>query len=130
MSKLSPRSIKNLSECNDDLRRLFERVAESFPCEVIEGHRGEAEQNEAFRKGFSKLQFPDGKHNKTPSEAVDAMPLPIDWNNMEAFILFAGFVLGTAKEMGIEIRWGGDWNRNMNLRDEKTLRDLVHFETL
>lgn len=124
---LSERSIKNLSECVPGLKDVFERVAESYPLEVIEGHRGEEEQNKLFVEGKTKVQFPDGKHNKMPSEAVDALPLPIDWNDREGIIFFAGFVIATALSMGIRLRWGGDWDSDKNLKEER-FRDLVHFE--
>ena len=32
-----------------------------------------------------------------------------------------------AKSMGIDIRWGGDWDRDTEVRDNK-FDDLVHFE--
>jgi peptidoglycan LD-endopeptidase CwlK len=41
--------------------------------------------------------------------------------------LFAGYVLATAKAMGIDLRWGGDWNRDTEVRDN-SFDDLVHFE--
>ena len=41
--------------------------------------------------------------------------------------LFAGFVMGIATGMGIDIRWGGDWNQNDQVKDNK-FDDLPHFE--
>lgn len=58
---------------------------------------------------------------------MDAAPFPIDWKDLPRFTLFAGFVLGTASEMGIGVRWGGDWNSDTQVKDE-SFRDLVHFE--
>ena len=43
------------------------------------------------------------------------------------FYYFGGFVLGTAQEMGLGIRWGGDWDGDLNLSEER-FKDLVHFE--
>ena len=40
---------------------------------------------------------------------------------------FGGFVLGTAEEMEIDIRWGGDWDSDRKLEDQ-TFHDLPHFE--
>ena len=40
---------------------------------------------------------------------------------------FGGFVLGTAEEMEIDIRWGGDWDGDRSLEDQ-TFHDLPHFE--
>ena len=43
--------------------------------------------------------------------------------------LFAGFVLGVAHEMGIPIRWGGDWNGNWDTADNN-FDDFWHFEII
>ena len=40
---------------------------------------------------------------------------------------FGGFVLGTAEELGIDIRWGGDWDGDRDL-DDQSFDDLDHFE--
>lgn len=124
---LSKRSIKNLEMADERLVRLFTKVNEKFPCEVIESHRNEEKQNEMFSKKLSKVKWPNSKHNKKPSQALDVCPLPIDWNDKNQFILFAGYVLGIASEMGIKIRWGGDFNRNFKINDESFL-DMPHFE--
>lgn len=127
MFQLSEKSLEKLNQCHPDLVRLFMEIAKYYPLSIIEGHRGQAEQNEAFRTGKSKLKFPESKHNKVPSLAVDAVPMPINWNNKEEFYHFAGFVLATAINLGIKIRWGGDWDVDLDLRDQ-TFFDLPHFE--
>jgi peptidoglycan L-alanyl-D-glutamate endopeptidase CwlK len=116
-----------LDQCHIDLIRLFQRVVTEYDCTILTGHRTEAAQNEAFDTGRSKLRFPDGKHNRLPSSAVDCAPYPVDWQNAKRFYHFAGFVQGVAKEMGLSIRWGGDWDRDYDL-DDQTFNDLVHFE--
>jgi peptidoglycan L-alanyl-D-glutamate endopeptidase CwlK len=127
MPSFSKRSSNNLDSCDWDLQRLFRRVVKKFDCTVIVGHRTEEAQDEAFRTGHSKKEWPDSKHNTHPSIAVDVAPYPIDWNDRERFSLFAGYVLGVASEMGINIRWGGDWDRDTQVKDN-TFDDLVHFE--
>lgn len=127
MDNIEDRSNRKLKEAHPDLQRLFNEVAKHFPCEVIEGHRDQENQEKAFASGKSKVKWPNSGHNKIPCTAVDVVPLPIDWSNREAFILFAGFVLGMAKSMGIKLRWGGDWNQNMKTKDEG-FQDLPHFE--
>ena len=37
------------------------------------------------------------------------------------------YVLGIASQMGLNIRWGGDWNQDTKTKDNK-FDDLVHFE--
>jgi hypothetical protein len=124
---LSRASLDRLASCDASLQQLVRDVARTFPCMVLEGHRGEAAQNAAYATGKTKLRWPQGKHNSLPSRAVDLAPTPIDWNDRERFTLFAGFVMGTAAARGIRLRWGGDWNRNFQVSDN-SFDDLVHFE--
>lgn len=132
MFKFSERSKENLRECHPDLIRLFEEVIKVFDCAVIEGHRGEEEQNKAYYSGKSKLKYPQSKHNKIPSMAVDVVPWHkeaphIRWNDRESFVYMAGIVKGIAAQMGIKIRHGLDWDGDNDLKDQ-TFFDLPHFE--
>lgn len=120
-------SQEKLATCDQRLQKVFNEVIKHFDCTVIEGHRGEAAQNKAFAEGKSKLKYPQGKHNKTPSLAADVLPYPIDWNDTNRMRYFAGFVVGIAASMGIKLRWGGDWNQNTELKDN-SFNDLPHFE--
>lgn len=129
MPRFSRRSRDRLDSCDERLQRVFDKVVETFDCSIIQGHRGEEEQNEAFRTGKSQLRFPESKHNKTPSLAVDVAPYPIDWNDHRRFYLFAGYAMATAQDMGIRLRWGGDWDGDFTWKDQ-TFHDLPHFEIL
>jgi peptidoglycan L-alanyl-D-glutamate endopeptidase CwlK len=127
MPRFSTRSKSRLNTCDDRLVKLFEEVVKHFDCTIIEGHRGQKKQDEAYNKGNSKVKFPNGKHNKSPSVAVDVAPYPIDWRDRDRFHYFAGYVLGIASQMGIKIRWGGDWDMDTQTKDN-SFDDLVHFE--
>ena len=127
MPKFGIRSKRNLYTAHPDLIRLFEEVVKSFDCTVIEGHRSKERQNKLFDEGNSKLKYPKGKHNATPSNAVDVAPYPIDWNDRDRFHYFAGYVIGIASSMGIKIRWGGDWDMDTQTKDNN-FDDLPHFE--
>ena len=127
MPRFGKRSKKRLATCDDRLQDLFKKVIKYFDCTVIQGHRGEAEQNQAYDAGRSKLRYPDGKHNADPSKAVDVAPYPVDWSDRDRFHYFGGFVLGIASQMGLKIRWGGDWDRDTQVKDNK-FDDLPHFE--
>ena len=132
MFLFSPQSLANLKTCHPELQVLFFEVIKHWDCTIIEGYRNEKAQEEAFSLGNSKLHYPFGKHNSTPSMAVDVAPYPIDWKDIEKFKLFASFVRGVAsimKSKGIMkygLRWGGAWNGEPNTG--KVLNDLVHFE--
>jgi peptidoglycan L-alanyl-D-glutamate endopeptidase CwlK len=122
-------SKKKLATCHPDLQTLFNAVDEFYSTLIIEGHRGEAAQNKAFKEGKSKLEWPTGKHNKAPSLALDAAPAPLDWDDTYRFIYYAGIVAEFARQLGIKVRWGGDWNRNGKIKEEQ-FKDLVHFELI
>lgn len=127
MPKFSETSIERLATCHPDLQRLFHEVVKTFDCTVICGHRGEREQELAFLHGKSKARFGQSKHNTVPSRAVDVVPYPIDWQDIRRFYLFAGYVLKTAETLNIKVRWGGDWNGNLEVKDNN-FNDLPHFE--
>ena len=127
MPRFGKRSIGRLQTCDQKLQELFYEVVKHFDCSIIEGHRGEERQNKAYADGKSKVKYPNGKHNQFPSVAVDVAPYPIDWSDRDRFHYFGGFVLGVAKQKGLNIRWGGDWNQDTQTKDNK-FDDLVHFE--
>tara|TARA_R100001244_G_scaffold116767_1_gene86841 strand:- start:188 stop:583 length:396 start_codon:yes stop_codon:yes gene_type:complete len=127
MPRFGKRSLKQLDTCDVSLKRVFDEVIKTVDCSVLEGHRSKDRQNALYDEGKTKLKYPRGRHNHSPSRAVDVVPYPIDWNDRERFHLFAGFVLGIAKSMGINLRWGGDWNQNWEVDDNK-FDDFPHFE--
>ena len=127
MPKFSQSSLSKLSTCHLDLQWLFNEVIKYFDCTIICGRRTEADQNQAFAEGKSKLKYPNSKHNKIPSLAIDVCPFPINWKDRDRFYFFGGFVKGIACQLGINIRWGGDWDGDTDLADQN-LYDLPHYE--
>ena len=45
MASFGKKSQERLNTCDPRLIELFERVVEDFDCTVLQGHRGEEEQN-------------------------------------------------------------------------------------
>ena len=135
MPKFSPPSFTKLSTCHPDLQTLFYEVIKSFDCIILEGFRNEHDQESAFAAGNTQLHYPNGKHNKQPSIAVDVAPYPLNWTNMKRFYWFGGYVLGIAQSMLYQgkmshaVRWGGDWDGDKNIDDQKLI-DLVHYEII
>jgi peptidoglycan L-alanyl-D-glutamate endopeptidase CwlK len=127
MPKFGSTSKRRLSTCEKDLQLLFKEVVRGFDCTIVCGHRGEEAQNEAYKRGNSKVKYPHGRHNANPSRAVDVAPYPIDWTDRDRFHYFAGYVKGIASQMGIDVIWGGDWDNDTDLKDNG-FDDLVHFE--
>jgi peptidoglycan L-alanyl-D-glutamate endopeptidase CwlK len=115
-----------------DLQRVLDRAIERFDFQIVEGFRGKTAQNIAFAKGNSNLPWPQSNHNKWPSYGADIVPWPIDWSdksrNLERFVMLQGVVWSCAFDLKIEVRIGIDWNRNLDMRDEKGLHDYPHVE--
>lgn len=133
MPAFGSRSLSNLQTCHEDLQLLFLQVVDKFDCSVICGHRGQEEQDKAFRDRLSKLQYPDSKHNTLPSMAVDVVPYPLEWKDTQRMYFFAGYVKAVAEQllndhlMSHELRWGGDWDSDTQVNDQSFI-DLPHFE--
>ena len=127
MAKFGKSSRARLATCEDELQKVFNEVIKYVDCSVLEGHRGQERQDKLLLESKTKVQYPLGRHNAIPSRAADVVPYPVDWNDRERFHLFAGFVLGIARGMGINLRWGGDWNQNFEV-DDNMFDDFPHFE--
>ena len=127
MPKFGRKSKENLNTCDSRLQKIFNEVIKHVDCSVLEGHREKDRQNKLFEEGKTKVKYPDGRHNRQPSSAVDVTPYPVDWKDRERQTLFAWFVIGVASQMGINLRWGGDWDQDFQVVDNR-FDDFPHFE--
>ena len=127
MPKFGRKSKERLNTCDSNLQKVFNEVIKHVDCSVLEGHREKDRQNKLFEEGKTKVKYPNGRHNRQPSSAVDVTPYPVDWEDRERQTLFAGFVIGVASQMGIKLRWGGDWDQDFQVVDNR-FDDFPHFE--
>ena len=127
MPYFGTRSKQRLATCDERLQKVFNEVIKYVDCSVLEGHRSQERQDKLYEEGKTKLKFPNGRHNMAPSNAVDVTPYPVDWDDRERQTLFAGFVLGIARSMGVRLRWGGDWDMDFQVLDNR-FDDFPHFE--
>ncbi len=136
MFKFSSHSLFTLSSCDNRLQDLFKHVLGLglMDITITEGRRSRELQNRYFESGLSKVRWPHSKHNVLNpgdlAKAVDAAPCingKVSWEKAHC-IHMAGLVLATAKLMGIEIRWGGNWDRDGEPVTDQDFQDLVHFE--
>ena len=137
MYKFSKRSKGNLATADEKLQLLFNEVIKEIDCTIICGHRTPEEQFELFKKGREKVDgwwtvidkskvvtnldgtTKTSRHNYYPSKAVDVVPYPLDWNDIDSFKLLASVVKRKALELGIDVEWGGDW---------KSFKDYPHWQ--
>jgi hypothetical protein len=127
MPAFSEFSTLNLLSCHSDLIAILSDLIEDFDFRVVCGHRNMEEQNAAFESGHSTKIWPNSKHNGMPSHAVDIIPWPECYSDLNKFYLLAGRVLQIAYDKGIPLRWGGDWDMDDDLQDQ-TFQDQGHFE--
>ena len=127
MPHFGRKSKERLNTCDSNLQKVFNEVIKHVDCSVLEGHREKDRQNNLFKEGKTKVKYPKGRHNRQPSSAVDVTPYPVDWKDRERQTLFAGFVIGVASQMGIKLRWGGDWDQDFQVVDNR-FDDFPHFE--
>jgi len=106
---LNPRSEKNLAGVHPKLVSVVRRAADVSDIEfmVIEGLRTIERQKQLVAKGASKTM--NSKH--ITGHAVDLAPMvdgEIRWD-WPLFHKLAPIIKQAAKDMGVNITWGGDW---------------------
>lgn len=132
MFKFGEHSLKILSEIHPSLQLVLNEAIKVIDFSIICGRRNKKDQDKAFTEGKSKLEWPNSKHNvEVPllSRAVDISPYRngLQWNDKEGFTYLAGIIKGIAHLKGIPIRWGGDFNRDNDLHNDRFV-DMPHFE--
>jgi len=126
-----------LLTCAPALASVLTRAIELSPIDftIVHGFRNQAEQDLLFASGASQKRWPLSTHNimmaGVPySHAADIAPWiggAIPWKDTHAFAVLAGVMFAAANERGVELRWGGDWNRNGSTKDQSFM-DWGHFE--
>ena len=115
--KLGTRSLQNLSGVHPDLVAVV-KLAISITEQdftVIEGIRNINRQRDLYKAGKSTTM--NSRH--ITGHAVDMVPWPVDWEDLERFEVMAEAMKIAAEELDIPIVWGGDW---------KSFYDAPHFE--
>ena len=115
--KLGTRSLQSLSGVHPDMVAVVKRAIEITEVDftVIEGIRNVNRQRELFKAGKSTTM--NSRH--ITGHAVDMVPWPVDWEDLERFEVMAEAMKTAAEELEVPIVWGGDW---------KSFYDAPHFE--
>lgn len=120
MPSFGQQSKNKLVTCDEQLQDILNEAINHIDFSVIDGHRPRDRQDRYYREGTSKVRWPNSKHNKYPSKAVDIVPYPGGFNNTDSkFYELATHVLAAANDLGVRLVWGGHW---------KNFKDLAHFE--
>ena len=123
MPRFGKRSRERLKGVNAKLVNVLNELVKIMDVTIIEGVRSKERQEELLEKGKTKVKY--SRHME--GKAVDLAPYPIDWNDRERFHYMGGMVRGIGQQLGIKIRWGGDWDSDGEIADNK-FDDLVHVE--
>ena len=116
MYQLGNRSKQRLEGVHPDLVVVVElaiSIAEQ-DFSVIEGLRSIERQKKLFSDGKSTTM--NSRH--LTGHAVDLVPYPVSWD-WEYFYPIANAMKQAAKELGVDLEWGGDW---------KNFPDGPHFQ--
>ncbi len=139
MYSFGKKSSDKLATCHPDLREVAELALEFSPYDItiVHGWRGEAVQNALYDSGASHKQWPNSKHNREAngdpySLAIDFGPWVnggVPWDDTHIFAIIAGCFFSAAKQVGVDIRFGGDWDTDGSTKDQ-TLMDWGHVELI
>ena len=147
---LSQRSLDRLVGVDERLQRVVKRAIELSKQDfmVLEGVRTRQQCMINYGKGRTitqcvakgvPAQYANPKAAKVTwlnnpfaskhvsGKAVDLVPYPVDWNDLKKFDLIAQAMLQAAKELGVPVRWGADWDNDGKPR-ERGESDSPHFE--
>ena len=141
MYQFGSTSIKRLSTCNEPLQQVMKLAISRSPVDfgIAQGHRSVEEQQELYAQGRTKpgnvVTYVDGikkqsNHNLKPSNAADIY----GWVNGQAtwdkdhLVFLAGIIMAAANELGIVLRWGGNWDGDGEIISDQNFIDLPHFE--
>lgn len=127
MPSFGVESKRHLATLDPQLQRLMNEAIKYIDFSITCGFRNQVDQHKAFVEGKSKLDWPNGEHNKNPSRAVDVAPYPIDWNDAEAFTFLAGIIKGLSFAMNIPITCGIDWDGDLVVK-EHSFKDRPHIQ--
>ena len=127
MPRYGKRSKKRMEGIDSRLRKVLDELIKIMDVTIIEGVRSDENQQEYFIKGKSKIDGVTKKGQHQKGKAVDLAPYPIDWEDRDRMHYMGGMLRGIGHMMGYKLRWGGDWDMDTKVKDNR-FDDLVHFE--
>ena len=125
MYKFGKRSRERLKGVDTRLINVLNELIKMMDVTIIEGVRTKERQAKLLKQGATKVKY--SKHME--GKAVDLAPYPIDSKNRDGFYYMGGMIRGIAKQLGLNIRFGGDWDSDGDTKDN-SFDDLVHVEIL
>lgn len=145
MYKFSKTSLSRLETCEEDLQRVARLAISRSDIDfgIAQGSRAVAQQKQYYLEGKSKVN-PDaysdevlplkGKHivNELYPKS-GAFDIYAYYNGKAQYdtpslCYIGGVIMSCAKELGVEIRWGANWDMDGIIITDQSFQDLPHFE--
>ena len=116
-------SLTALGTAHPDLQRLIKLVSQYVDAgalryagitdiTVLCGYRDKAGQDKAVKDKASKVSWPNSKHTRMPSDAVDVAVYPVNYKDKGYAAKMAAlhaFICGVAARLGIDL-FNIDWD--------------------
>ena len=140
MYKFGNRSKSKLSTCHKDIQLIMNEAIKITNVDfgIAEGYRSIEKQQQYFKEGKSKIDGVNkkGKHNYSPSLAVDIYPYfenGAKWDNehlsyLSGIIHAVSEMLLTDGKISHKVRWGGNWDMDGVILIDQSFDDRPHFE--
>ena len=139
--KFSKASQKKLSECCafiQEVAKVALRIS-YLDFKINCAYRGKTAQNKAYDTKASKLKFPNSKHNKKPSQAIDIVICISDrsetWQKVHYCAMYGIFKAAESlvkAEFPIFEKYnligGANWDNDDIIISDQTFQDLGHYE--
>ena len=137
MPRFGRKSKSRLKGVNSKLVNVLNETVKVYDITVLEGVRTKRRQKELYDAGKTKVLH--SKH--MDGLAVDICPYPVNFEDIKRFFYLAGLIKIISTNLGANVRWGGDWNRDQKfsgrgLKNKKgsdssqNFNDYVHFELI
>ena len=140
MFKFGKTSKSRLQTCHKDIQLIMNEAIKITNVDfgIAEGHRSIEKQQQYFKEGKSKIDgvSKKGKHNYSPSLAVDIYPYfenGSKWDNehlsyLSGIIHAVSEILFADGKISHKVRWGGNWDMDGIILIDQSFDDRPHFE--
>jgi len=130
MNRLSKQRLKGV---NRKLKKLIKRASKRSPVRFevawMGGKRTAKEQNELYEKGVTNCDGYKSISKHQYGKAVDVLPYVHGevCQDDKYYYIIIGVIMATAN---IDIRSGGDWDKDGEFVTDQQLKDLAHTELI
>ena len=133
MASFGRASEAKLKMAHPDIQLVMRKAIKVIDFTIVQTVRTSAEHARYLILGKTTVAYEDSKHSLKPPEGIDIAPWfivkpHVRWEDSGTFIYTAGIIMGVGYELGIPLRWGGNWDRDEEILTDQNFDDVGHFE--